>query len=93
MGSDVYSGTLIGLSFSFPVYVGTMFCLAILAVGLNNDPFSLVYTEERQEQLIHFMSTSLDDNSGHGPYHGRFYEKSTIIFLLIFFPTHALSFY
>jgi hypothetical protein len=46
MGSDVYFGMLKGLSFSFPVYVGIMFCLAILVVGLDNDLFSLVYTEE-----------------------------------------------
>jgi hypothetical protein len=65
MRSDVHFGMLRGLSFSFPTYVGIIFCLAVLAVGLDNQLFSLVYTEERQEQLIHFMSTSLDDNSGH----------------------------
>jgi hypothetical protein len=64
-----------GLSFSFPVYVGPMFCLAILAVGLDNGLFSLVYTEERQEQLIHFMGSSLDDNSGHDPYHGSVFKE------------------
>jgi hypothetical protein len=43
-----------GLSFSFPLFVGMMFCLAILAVGLDNDLFLLVYAEELQEQLMHF---------------------------------------
>ncbi|HET6717621.1 MAG TPA: hypothetical protein VFG90_10855 [Nitrososphaeraceae archaeon] len=64
-----------GLSFSFPVYVGIVFCLAILAVGLDNHLFSLVYTEEQQEQLIHFVSSSLDDNSSHDPYHGSTFIK------------------
>jgi hypothetical protein len=46
-----------GLPLSFPLFVGMMFCLAILAVGLDNDLFSLVYTEEQQVQLIHFKSS------------------------------------
>jgi hypothetical protein len=54
---------------------GIMLCLAILAAGLNNDLFSLVYTEELQEQLIHFMSSSLDDNDGHDLYHGSTFIK------------------
>jgi hypothetical protein len=41
-----------GLPFSFLLFVGIMFCLAILAVALDNDLFSLAYTEEQQEQLI-----------------------------------------
>ena len=41
-----------GLSFSFPTYVGIIFCLAILAVGLDNELFSLVYTEERHKQSV-----------------------------------------
>ena len=47
-----------------------MSCLAILAVGIDNDLFSLVYTEVQQEHLIHFISSSLDDNGDHDLYHG-----------------------
>jgi hypothetical protein len=61
-----------GLSFSFPLLVGIMFCLALLAVGLDNDLFSLGYTEEQQEQPIHFISSSFDDN---GLYHGSTFMK------------------
>ena len=64
-----------GLSFLFPVYIGIMFCLAILAVSLDNDLFLLVYAEEQQEQLIHFISSSLDDNGGHGLYHGSTFKE------------------
>ena len=64
-----------GLSFSFPLYVGIMFCLAILAVGLDNDLFLLVYAEEQQEQLIHFISSSFDDNGGHDLYHGSAFKE------------------
>jgi hypothetical protein len=64
-----------GLSFSFPVYIGIMFCLAILAVGLDNDLFSLVYTEEWQEHWVHFMSSSLDDNGGHDLSHGSAFKE------------------
>jgi hypothetical protein len=64
-----------GLSFSFPLFVGIIFCLAILAVGLDNDLFSLVYAEEQQEQLIHFISSSLDDNRGHDLYHGSAFKE------------------
>jgi len=64
-----------GLSFSFPLFVGMMFCLAILAVGLDNDLFLLVYAEEQQEQLMHFISSSLDDNVGHDLYHGSAFIK------------------
>jgi hypothetical protein len=53
MGSDIYFGMLRGLSFSFPLFFGIMFCLAILAAGSDNELFSLVYTEEQQEQPIH----------------------------------------
>ena len=59
-----------GLSLSFPLFVGMMFCLAILPVGLDNDLFLLVYAEEQQEQPVHFISSSLDDNGGHDLYHG-----------------------
>jgi hypothetical protein len=62
-----------GLSFSFPLYLGTMFCLAILTVGLDNDLFSLVYAEEQKEQPIHFIS-SLDDGS-HDLYHGSVFKE------------------
>jgi hypothetical protein len=64
-----------GLSFSFPLFVGMMFCLAILAVGLDNDLFLLVYAEEQQEQMMHFISSSLDDNVGHDLYHGSAFIK------------------
>jgi hypothetical protein len=75
MGSDVYFGMLRGLSFSFPIYVGIMFCLAILAAGSDNELFSLVYTEEQQEQPIHFMSSSLDDNSDHDLHHKSAFKE------------------
>jgi hypothetical protein len=75
MGSDVHFGMLRELSFSFPVYVSIMFCLAILAVGLDNDLFLMVYAEEQQEQLIHFMSSSLDDNGDHDLYHGSAFKE------------------
>jgi hypothetical protein len=52
-----------------------MFCLAILAVGLDNDFFLLVYAEEQQEQLIHFISSLLDDNGGHDLYYGSTFMK------------------
>jgi hypothetical protein len=58
-----------GLSFSFPLLVGIMFCLAILAMV-----FSSVHTEGQQEQLMHFI-TSLDDNGGHDLYHGSTFIK------------------
>ena len=64
-----------GLLFSFPVYIGTMSCLAILAVGIDNDLFSLVYTEVQQEHLIHFISSSLDDNGDHDLHHGSAFIK------------------
>jgi hypothetical protein len=75
MGSDVYFGMLRGLSLSFHVYVGIMFCLAILAAGLDNDLFSLAYTEEQQEQPLYFVSSSFDDNGGHNLYHGSAFMK------------------
>jgi hypothetical protein len=46
-----------------------------LAVGLDNDLFLLVYAEEQQEQLMHFISSSLDDNGGHDLYHGSAFIK------------------
>jgi hypothetical protein len=64
-----------GLSFSFPLLVGIMFCLALLAVGLDNDLFSLGYTEEQQEQPIHFISSSFDDDGGHDLYQGSTFMK------------------
>jgi hypothetical protein len=64
-----------GISLSFPLFVGIMFCLAILVVGLDNNLFSLVYTEEQQEQLIHFISSSLDDNGSHDLHHGSAFIK------------------
>jgi hypothetical protein len=62
-----------GLSFSFPLYLGTMFCLAILTVGLDNDLFSLVYAEQK-EQPIHFIS-SLDDDGSDDLYHGSVFKE------------------
>jgi hypothetical protein len=64
-----------GISLSFPLFVGIMFCLSILVVGLDNNLFSLVYTEEQQEQLIHFISSSLDDNGSHDLHHGSAFIK------------------
>lgn len=59
-----------GLSFSFPLLVGIMFCLAILAMV-----FSSVHTEGQQEQLMYFITSSLDDNGGHDLYHGSTFIK------------------
>jgi hypothetical protein len=64
-----------GLSFSFPLLVVIMFCLAILAIGLDNDLFSLVRTEGQQEQPMHFISSSLDDTGDHDLYHGSAFIK------------------
>jgi hypothetical protein len=64
-----------GISLPFPLFVGIMFCLAILVVSLDNNLFSLVYTEEQQEQLIHFISSSLDDNGSHDLHHGSAFIK------------------
>jgi hypothetical protein len=75
MGSDVYFGMLRELSFSFPLFVGMMFCLAILAVGLDNDLFLLVYAEEQQEHPVHFISSSLDDNEASHLYHKSAFIK------------------
>jgi hypothetical protein len=75
MGSDVYFRMRRGISFSFPTYVGIMFCLALLAVGLDKDLFLLAYTEEQQEQPIHFISSSFDDNGSHKLYHGSTFIK------------------
>jgi hypothetical protein len=75
MESELYFIMRRGLSFSFPIYVGTIFCLALLSVGLDNDLFSLAYTEEQQEQLIHFVSSSFDDNGDHELYHGSAFMK------------------
>jgi hypothetical protein len=59
-----------GLSFSFPLLVGIMFCLAILAMV-----FSSIHTEGQQEQLMYFITSSLDDNVGHDLYHGSTFIK------------------
>lgn len=75
MESELYFSMRRGLSFSFPIYIGIIFCLALLAVGLDNDLFSLAYTEEQQEQPIYFVSSSFDDNSGHELYFGSAFMK------------------
>jgi hypothetical protein len=75
MESELYFGMRKGLSLSFHVYVGIMFCLVLLAVGLDNDLFSLAYTEEQQEQPLYFVSSSFDDNGGHDLYHGSAFMK------------------
>ena len=59
-----------GLSFSFPLLVGIMFCLAILAMV-----FSSVHTEGQQEQLMYFITSLLDDNGGHDLYQGSTFIK------------------
>lgn len=59
-----------GLSFSFPLLVGIMFCLAILTMV-----FSSVHTEGQQEQLMYFITSSLDDNGGHDLYQGSTFIK------------------
>jgi hypothetical protein len=64
-----------GLSFSFHIYIDIIFCLALLAVGLDNDLFSLAHTEEQQEQPIYIVSTSFEDNGGHNLYHGSAFMK------------------
>jgi hypothetical protein len=63
------------LSFSFLLFVGIIFCLAILAIDSDNDLFLWVYAEEQQEQLIHFISSSLDDNGDHDLHHGSAFIK------------------
>jgi hypothetical protein len=75
MESELYFGMRKGLPLSFHVYVGIMFCLVLLAVGLDNDLFSLAYTEEQQEQPLYFVSSSFDDNGGHDLYHGSAFMK------------------
>jgi hypothetical protein len=75
MESELYFGMRKGLSLSFHVYVGIMFCLVLLAVGLDNDLFSLAYTEEQQEQPIYFVSSSFGDNGGHDLHHGSAFMK------------------
>jgi hypothetical protein len=47
-----------------------MFCLAILAMV-----FSSVHTEGQQEQLMYFITSSLDDNGGHDLYQGSTFIK------------------
>jgi hypothetical protein len=64
-----------GLSFSFPIYVGITFCLALFSVGLDHDLFSLAYTEEQQEQPIQFVISSFDVNGDHDLYHGSTFMK------------------
>ena len=73
--SELYSSMRRGLSFSFHIYIGIIFCLALLAVGLDNDLFSLAHTEEQQEQPIYIVSTSFEDNGGHNLYHGSAFMK------------------
>jgi hypothetical protein len=64
-----------GPLFSFPISVGIIFCLALFLVGLDHDLFSLVYTEEQQEQPLYFVISSFDDNGDHDLYHGSNFMK------------------
>jgi hypothetical protein len=75
MESELHFSMRRGLSFSFPIYVGILFCLALLSVGLDNDLFSLAYTEEQQEQPLYFVSSLFDDNGGHDLYYGSAFIK------------------
>jgi hypothetical protein len=63
-------------SFSFSLFVGIMSLLVMLAVGSNNDLFSLISAEEEQQdyQLLQSISSSLDDNGG-DPYYGAAFVK------------------
>ena len=53
-------------SFSFSLFVGIMSLLVMLAVGSNNDPFSLISAEEQLDyQLLQSISSSSHDKSDH----------------------------
>jgi hypothetical protein len=62
--------------FSFSLFFGIMSLLVMLAVGSNNDLFSLISAEEEQQdyQLLQSISSSLDDNGG-DPYYGAAFVK------------------
>jgi hypothetical protein len=64
-------------SFSFSLFVGIMSLLVMLAVGSNNDLFSLISAEEEQQdyQLLQSISSSLDDKSDHDLYYGAAFVK------------------
>jgi hypothetical protein len=64
-------------SFSFSLFVGIMSLLVMLAVGSNNDPFSLISAEEEQQdyQLLQSISSSSHDKSDHDLYYGAAFIK------------------
>ena len=63
-------------SFSFSLFVGIMSLLVMLAVGSNNDPFSLISAEEQQDyQLLQSISSSSHDKSDHDLYYGAAFIK------------------
>jgi hypothetical protein len=64
-------------SFSFSLFVGIMSLLVMLAVGSNNDLFSLISAEEEQQdyQLLQSISSSLDDKSDHDLCYGAAFVK------------------
>jgi hypothetical protein len=64
-------------SFSFSLSVGIMSLLVMLAVGSNNDLFSLISAEEEQQdyQLLQSITSSSHDKSDHGLYYGAAFVK------------------
>jgi hypothetical protein len=64
-------------SFSFSLFVVIMSLLVMLAVGSNNDLFSLISAEEEQQdyQLLQSISSSSHDKSDHDLYYGAAFIK------------------
>lgn len=64
-------------SFSFSLFVGIISLLVMLAVGSNNDPFSLISAEEEQQdyQLLQSISSSSHDKNDHDLYYGGAFIK------------------
>lgn len=64
-------------SFSFSLFVGIMSLLVMLAVGSNNDLFSLTSAEEEEQdyQLLQSISSSSHDKSDHDFYYGAAFIK------------------
>jgi hypothetical protein len=65
------------LLFPFSLFIGIISLLVMLAVGLDNDLFSLVNAEKEQQeyQSPRSISSSLNDNGGHDVYYGAVFIK------------------